>query len=652
MHDGVHAGHRRILAQVNALARECGGQSIVITFDPHPRTVLQPERPFQVITTTAEKAFLLEQYGAEHLVVVPFTSEFASLSAREYVEDFIIQQFNPRYIVIGYDHHFGASREGNIAFLKQYEQKNVCEIIEIPAQEVDDMAVSSSKIRQALNQADIQTASRLQGHPYMLTGTVVEGNRIGRTIGFPTANLHIADGHKLMLPNGIYAATTIVQGILHGAMLYIGDRPTIPEAKGRVIEVNILDFSGDLYGQSLRVLVHDFIRDDRTLDSLEALQAQIEADKTVIRQRLRDSGAFPLSNMEQTQEKTAPAAAQDVAIVILNYNTRRHLSTYLPSVLEHSAGARIIVADNGSPDDSVEWLRAHHPSVQILDLRVNHGFAQGYNEALRQVQADIYVILNSDVEVTAGWMEPVLEAMRRDPSIAIAQPKILAWQDKGRFEYAGAAGGWIDFLGYPFCRGRIFSHSERDTGQYDTPQECFWAAGAAFFIHARLYHAFGGFDGDYFAHNEEIDLCWRLKRAGYSVWCIPQSVVYHLGGGTLEYESPRKVFLNFRNSLYSLLKNESAAKLCWLIPARLVLDGIAGARFAAKGQFRAIWAIVRAHFSFYSHWQLTLQKRRDAQQIIDNQRIAPNNAKGIFRGSIIWAYYVRRVKKFGGINGT
>jgi GT2 family glycosyltransferase len=345
----------------------------------------------------------------------------------------------------------------------------------------------------------------------------------------------------------------------------------------------------------------------------------------------------------------------NIAIVILNYNTRRHLEKYLPSVLEHSAGARVIVADNGSPDDSVDFLRAHYPNVQLLDLKQNYGFAEGYNQALRQIEADIYVILNSDVAVTAGWLQPITEAMQKDPGMAVVQPKILAWEapekrsPSAMFEYAGAAGGWMDLLVYPFCRGRIFTHREADQGQYDRPQECFWAAGAAFFIRADLYHAFGGFDGDYFAHNEEIDLCWRLKRAGYSVWCLPQSVVYHLGGGTLEYESPRKVFLNFRNSLYSLVKNESFWTLLWLLPARFLLDGVAGARFAAKGQWKAIWAIVRAHFSFYNNFGKTLQKRREAAQNIEKYRFGPANNVGVFRKSAIVAYYLRRRKTFSEI---
>lgn len=628
--DGVHSGHRRILEQVQSLARSCGGESVVITFEPHPRSVLRPDDPaFRLITTTEEKITLLEQCGIDNVVVAPFSSAFAQQSAQRYVEEFLIGKFHPRYLVIGYDHRFGANRDGDLAFLKQYEHKARFEVLEIPAQEVDAVAVSSSKIRHSLDVADISQANRLLGHPFFFSGKVVRGQQIGRTIGFPTANIEISDRHKLILPQGIYAAQARIKERSWDAMLYIGNRPTLDGALNQTIEVNLLDFEGDLYDQNLIVEVLDYIRPDKKLDGLEALKAQIETDKQEILKRLH------------------PEQTRDVAIVILNYNTRRHLQEYLPSVVAYSAGARIIVADNGSPDDSLAFLREHYPQIECLDLQANYGFAQGYNEALKQVKADIYVILNSDVEVTPGWMGPILQAMSKDTSIAVAQPKILAWRDKTRFEYAGAAGGWIDYLGYPFCRGRIFSQNEVDKGQYDSPQECFWAAGAAFFIRAELFHRFGGFDGDYFAHNEEIDLCWRLKRAGYAVWCYPQSVVFHLGGGTLEYENPRKVFLNFRNSLFTLFKNEPLGKLFWLLPVRLLLDGLAAFRFAVKRQYGAIWAIVQAHFSFYSQWSTLFHKRKMVAQTIELHKIKPKeNRAGILRGSIVWKHYARRIKTF------
>jgi len=647
--DGVHVGHRLILDKVINVARHIGGESVVISFDPHPRTVLNPsDTSFKLLHTTEEKIAALAQLGIDNLVLVPFSIEFAQQSAREYVEQFLLKKFNPRIILIGYDHRFGAGREGNFAFLSQYRKVGHLKIMEIGAHEIDAVAVSSSKIRKALETSDIKLANRFLGQPFTFSGIVVNGQKIGRTLGFPTANIEISNPYKIMPPPGIYAAK--VGEYL--AALYIGSRPTLSPNGKRVIEVYILDFEGDLYGQNLTVQVLDFIRPDKKLESLEDLKAQIERDKKMIQQRLSPQ------NTASEQPQVAPQIQQilglEVAIVILNYNTRQHLAQFLPSVVENSAGARIIVADNGSPDDSISFLREHYPLVQCIDLQENWGFAEGYNRALRQVHADVYVILNSDVEVGPNWLEPVLESMEQNPKMAVAQPKILAWESSklgseksNLFEYAGAAGGWIDQLGYPFCRGRIFSQREVDRGQYDAPQECFWASGAAFFIRAELYHQFGGFDGDYFAHNEEIDLCWRLKRAGYSIACIPQSVVWHLGGGTLEYENPRKVFLNFRNSLYSLLKNEPVLKLIWLLPARFLLDGLAGARFAAKGQFRAIWAIVRAHFSFYKHVSSLLKKRKEVAQIIDKQRIGPESKAGIFAGSIIIAHYLRRIKKFG-----
>lgn len=652
-YDGVHLGHQQILEQVIELAQSCDGESVVLTFEPHPRTILHPNDPdFKLITTKEEKIALLEACGVDHVVLVPFSQAFAKQSAQEYVEAFLIERFHPRYIVIGYDHRFGNNREGNIDFLKQYEKTAGFDVVEIPAQEIDDIAVSSSKIRKALDAGDVKRANRLLGHAYTLSGLVVEGNRIGRSIGFPTANLQISERYKLILPDGIYAARTTTGGKRYDAMLYIGSRPSIDGDEEKRIEVNLLDFEGDLYGQILRVDVLDFIRGDKKLDSLEALQHQIENDKQAITDVLRHmDGAAVGSNMETTMPEAEPETPDategiDVAVVILNYNTRRHLETFLPSVVEYSEGARIIVADNGSPDDSLPFLRLHYPDIEVIDLSTNYGFAQGYNEALKQVKADVYVILNSDVEVTQGWMEPVLEAMKADPHLAIAQPKILAWHQKDRFEYAGAAGGWIDRLGYPFCRGRIFNQLETDRGQYDTPQDCFWAAGAAFFIRAEVYHQFGGFDGDYFAHNEEIDLCWRIKRAGYRVRCLPQSVVYHLGGGTLEYESPRKVFLNFRNSMFTLLKNEHWAVLLWLIPARLLLDGLAAVRFVLKGQFRAVLSILEAHLSFYRQFPRLLRKRKEVAQWVERYRVGPENREGMYRSSIVWAHYARRIKTF------
>lgn len=443
-------------------------------------------------------------------------------------------------------------------------------------------------------------------------------------------------------------------------MLYIGERPSVESASAcRTIEAHLVGFEGDLYGQDLSIDVIDYIRPDRKLDSLDALQAQIRDDQNVILARLTEMGRIDSINPaesageiraaragEAAHTEGVPRPLSDVAIVILNYNTRPHLETFLPSVVAHTNGARIIVADNASPDDSVAWLAAHFPDVEIIRLPCNYGFAQGYNEALNQIQARYYILLNSDVQVSPKWLPPLIEAMEADPLLAAAQPKIRAYRQPDQFEYAGGAGGWLDALGYPFCRGRIFNSLERDQGQYDNPVSCAWASGAAMCVRADLFRQFGGFDGDYFAHNEEIDLCLRFKRAGYRVACIPASPVFHLGGGSLAYSSPRKVFLNFRNSLLTLLKNEPRHLLAPKIFVRLCLDGVAGVRFLFKGEFRAILAVIRAHFSFYGMLGAAWRKRRQFAQMIEDARVGPPNRDGIYPGSIVFAHYIRRVKKF------
>ena len=233
------------------------------------------------------------------------------------------------------------------------------------------------------------------------------------------------------------------------------------------------------------------------------------------------------------------------AIVILNWNGRQHLEQFMPSVVEHTpATTEIVVADNGSTDNSVEFLREHYPTVRVITLPTNYGFAEGYNRALAEVDAEYFVLLNSDVEVTAGWLEPLVATLTNNRNVAAVAPKLRSYGYRDRFEYAGAAGGFIDFLGYPFCRGRILSTVEQDCGQYDTPRDVFWASGAAFCCRADLFRILGGFDGDFFAHMEEIDLCWRMQLAGYRIMVEPRSVVYHLGGGTLPNESPQKLYLN------------------------------------------------------------------------------------------------------------
>jgi GT2 family glycosyltransferase len=299
-----------------------------------------------------------------------------------------------------------------------------------------------------------------------------------------------------------------------------------------------------------------------------------------------------------------------IAVVILNYNGRDLLRQFLPGVIQHSAGATIFVADNASTDDSLEVLKNEFPRVHQLAFPENLGFCGGYNEALRQIAAEYYVLLNSDVEVTPGWLDPVLQQLETNPAIAAAQPKILSYSQRTHFEYAGAAGGYIDWLGYPFCRGRVFHITERDSGQYDNAQPVFWATGACLFIRAKCFHDMGGFDVDFFAHMEEIDLCWRLRRSGYLIYVIPVSTVFHVGGGTLAAQNPRKTYFNFRNSLSLLLKNEAFASLLVVLPLRAVLDAVALLRFLLTGAGQHALAVMRAYLSFLGNLPREFRKRQ------------------------------------------
>ena len=341
----------------------------------------------------------------------------------------------------------------------------------------------------------------------------------------------------------------------------------------------------------------------------------------------------------------------NVAIVILNYNGQKYLEQFLPSVLEHSGeNVAIYIADNASTDHSISWLKQYYPLIPIIELKENFGFAGGYNEALKRIQAKYYILLNSDIEVTPNWISPIINKLEADSTIAAAQPKIKAFNQRTHFEYAGAAGGWVDFMGYPFCRGRIFDVNEKDEGQYEEPHAIFWASGAALFIRAELFHQIGGFDADYFAHSEEIDLCWRLQRAGYQIMCYPESVIYHVGGGTLNYQNAFKTYLNFRNSLFTLLKNESILKLIWLIPARLILDGVAGILFITQGKYDHVKSILKAHGSFYNYFGRTLKSRRYFNALVKSNRVAKSKLSGRYLGSIVFQFYIVKKKYFKDLN--
>lgn len=302
-----------------------------------------------------------------------------------------------------------------------------------------------------------------------------------------------------------------------------------------------------------------------------------------------------------------------IAVCILNWNGEDWLRRFLPSVAAYSAEADVFVIDNASTDGSVAYLKSNFPEIRIIQNHSNTGFAGGYNEGLKSVNAKIFCLLNSDVEVSEGWLAPVLELFDRHPEIAAVQPKILDFNKKNYFEFAGAGGGLIDNLGYPYCRGRIFDHIEEDHGQYDDEIEIAWASGCAIFIRSKDFWAQNGFDARFFAHQEEIDLCWRLRNSGRKIYYTGKSKVYHVGGGTLHKQSPQKTFLNFRNNLSMLLKNLPFPRLIWLIFIRLCLDGVAGIYFGFHDGFAHLWAVVRAHFGFYANSFQTLKLRQKKQ---------------------------------------
>ena len=330
------------------------------------------------------------------------------------------------------------------------------------------------------------------------------------------------------------------------------------------------------------------------------------------------------------------------AVVILNWNGKKFLEKFLPNVVANSSNvAEVIVADNASTDDSISFVQKNFPSIRIIQNEVNGGFAKGYNDALKKVDAQYYVLLNSDVEVTPGWIEPVIRLMEGDKLVVACQPKLLTYDNKKQFEYAGGAGGYIDKYAYPFCRGRIFDSFENDNGQYNDSREVHWASGAALFIRSDAYKRAGGLDEDFFAHMEEIDLCWRLKNTGYKIMYCAESTVYHVGAGTLAKSSPRKTYLNFRNNLILLCKNHSA-KFFWIkLILRMNLDGIAGLKFMLAGDFDHFISVLKAHGSFYSTFSTTMKKRR-----AEKLKIGQYASNTIYRGSIVMDYFIRGKKTF------
>jgi GT2 family glycosyltransferase len=321
------------------------------------------------------------------------------------------------------------------------------------------------------------------------------------------------------------------------------------------------------------------------------------------------------------------------AIVILNYNGRAYLEKFLPFVIKYSSKADIIIADNASTDDSIAFLNASFPKIQLILLKENLGYAGGYNEALKQIEAEYFLLLNSDIEVTSDWLSPLESFLDSNPQYAACQPKIKDYNHRALFEYAGASGGFIDSLGYPFCRGRIFDELESDSGQYNDPIDIFWSSGACMLIRSEVFFKAGGFDQDFFAHMEEIDLCWRIQSMGLKVKAIPSSTVYHVGGGTLDKSSSFKTYLNFRNGLSLLIKNLPLAHLILKLPIRIILDWLAAFKFTLEGRLNHGVAVVKAHFYVIGHFVETLKKRKQTSATPPSKLI-------------VVEYYVKRKRKF------
>ena len=337
-----------------------------------------------------------------------------------------------------------------------------------------------------------------------------------------------------------------------------------------------------------------------------------------------------------------------VSVVILNWNGKSLMRCYLPNVIEHTLGSadvELVVADNGSVDGSLEFLAAEYPQIRLIDLGHNHGFAEGYNLAIAQVDAQYVVLLNSDVEVSPNWLPVLIDYLEKNPEVAACQPKIRSLREPECFEHAGAAGGYMDFLGYPFCRGRLLSVVEKDSGQYDTPADIFWATGACLCIRTEDYRVVGGLDARFFAHMEEIDLCWRLRSRGRRIVCLPESTVYHLGGATLNKENPRKTFLNYRNNLLMLYKNTSRRRFVFVFVFRFFFDYLSGLVFLLSGKRGDAWAVVRARLAF---WKMRPTFR--IQRMENRQLTTVNPIPEVYRGSILLNYYFGGKRNFRDIN--
>ena len=642
--DGVHAGHQELIKRAVQEAKNLASPCIAISFEPHPRIFLDPsEGNIGLLTTQEEKISLLEELGVDYFVIVPFTHEFSQLQPGDYIESFLLKNFNPAIVVIGHDHRYGIYGSGDAHLLREYEQVGAFQLIQVHARSFQGNLISSSAIRNSIKKNEWDKVRQFLLRNYRFSGKVISGDHIGTSLGYPTANVEVSDKLKLLPSTGVYAAKGKVNDRSYSGMLYIGNRPSIADGLGQNIEIHFFDFNDEIYGRNITIEIIDFIRADIKFDSLEELRSQIQADEYFIRKSI-----FKYSILD-----AATLSKPKIAVAVLNFNGIEYLKKYLSPLVEHSSHlADIYVIDNASSDDSVGFVRSQFPMVKIINLKKNYGFAEGYNKGLAQIKADYFALLNSDVLVNDDWLTPLVKTIQSDPFILAVQPKILSLLEPVMFEYAGAAGGLIDALGYPFCKGRIMQTIEKDEQQYDGISEVFWGSGAALLVNAKAFHQLGGFDSEYFAHQEEIDLCWRMKRAGGKVMVNTASRVFHLGGGTLDYEKPYKLYLNFRNNITTIFKNIPWYKLIYILPIRTVLDIVIALKYILTGKVLHGWYIIEAYIFSIISTPFLIHKKEKTYALIQRNKLGYWNNVGLLRSSIIAQYFLFGNKTVRKINPT
>ena len=574
---------------------------------------------------------MLKETGLHHLIIIPFTVEFSQIDPYDYVEKVLIDKISVHHLIIGYDHKFGLNRKGNLDLLYLFADKGAFTVEEIPEQEVDEKHVSSTAIRKSILKGDMQNANRLLKVPFHLTGKVLHGQKVARALGYPTANCDIDSKLKIIPASGTYAATAICDGVSYKGMLYIGISETLSKQKKMSIEINLFaHIPQPLYDKTILISPLHRIRGDEKFKSKAELLYHIDADK------IECELFFALAHSKHI-----------VTSAVLNYNGQNHLSTFFPSLIKLiNKDHKLLLIDNASTDNSISIVKTMSQDVDIIYLDKNLGFANGYTATMNQVRSKYVAIVNSDVEVTKNWLKPIIDILEKDHSVVAVQPKILAYKNKGQFEYAGAAGGMLDLLGYPFCRGRILEHTEADVGQYETEIEVAWTSGAAMVTRVDAFRQAGGFDPDFFAHMEEIDLCWRWRNAGFKLKYSPKSIVYHLGGGTLAYKSPKKAYLNLRNNYWMVIKNEPLIALLWKLSFRIIFDIAYAMKTFLSGHPQEALGVVKGIAAGLSKMFVIGPKRRANKRYQKRYGIGNPRSKAQSKIILPWQYIIRGRKKY------